>query len=100
TGARDLDQGASTLCVSLANIVFVRGRGGWAAEFVQRTRPVVNTSNLDESVKRRRMLPPGHGQKLHLAPDGSPSIGIASSDGSVGTCSGARMAPKPADAIC
>src|SRR6266581_4710853 len=26
---------------------------------------------------------------------GSPSIGIAVSDGSVGACSGARMAPKP-----
>src|SRR3954454_1483336 len=72
------DQGACTLCVSLvkilcvrlANIVFVRGRGGCAAEFVQRTRPVANTSNLDKSVKRRRILPPGHGQELHLAPDG------------------------------
>src|SRR6266487_2209744 len=31
---------------------------------------------------------------------GSPSIGIAVSDGSLGACSGARMAPKPADAIC
>src|SRR5947209_3289823 len=31
---------------------------------------------------------------------GSPSIGIAASDGSLGACSGARMAPKPADAIC
>jgi hypothetical protein len=72
------DQGACTLCVSLvkilcvrlANIVFVRGGGGCAAEFVQRTRPVANTSNLDKGVKRRRILPPRHGQKLHLAPDG------------------------------
>ena len=57
--------------VSLANIVLVRGRGRCAAEFVQRTRPVANTSNLDQRVKRRRILPPGHGQKLHLTPDGS-----------------------------
>ena len=39
-------------------------------EFVQRTRPVANTSNLDKGVKCRRILPPRHGQKLHLAPDG------------------------------
>ena len=58
------------MCVSLANIVLVRGRGRCAAEFVQRTRPVANTSNLDKGVKRRRILPPRHGQKLHLAPDG------------------------------
>ena len=32
--------------------------------------PVANTSNLDKDVKRRRILPPGHGQKLHLVPDG------------------------------
>src|SRR5215470_5275520 len=31
---------------------------------------------------------------------GSPSIGIAASDGSFGACSGTRMAPRPADAIC
>ena len=58
------------MCVSLANIVLVRGRGRCASEFVQRTRPVANTSNLDKGVKRRRILPPRHGQKLHLAPDG------------------------------
>src|SRR6185437_16111848 len=63
-----LDRGACTLCVSLANIVLVRGR--CAAEFVQRTRPVANTSNLDKGVKCRRILPSRHGQKLHLAPDG------------------------------
>jgi hypothetical protein len=70
TGACDFDQGACTLCVSLANIVLARGRGRCAAEFVQRTRPVANTSNLDKGVKRRRILPPRHGQELHLAPDG------------------------------
>src|SRR6478609_3557593 len=69
TRARDLDQGACALCVTLANIVLVPGRGRRAAEFVQRTRPVANTSNLDKGVKRRRILPPGHGQKLHLAPN-------------------------------
>src|SRR3954463_2398830 len=69
TGARDLDQGVCTLCVSLANIVLVRGRGRCASEVVQRTRPVANTSNLDKGVKRRRTLPPRYGQKLHLAPD-------------------------------
>ena len=58
------------MCVSLANIVVVRGRGSCAAEFVQRTRPVANTSNLDKGVKCRRILPPRHGQKVHLAPDG------------------------------
>src|SRR3954462_12254258 len=71
-GARDcgLDQGANILCVSFANIVPVRGRGGCAAEFVQCTCPVANPSNLDKGVKRRRVLPPRHGQKLHLASDG------------------------------
>src|SRR3954451_44870 len=71
-GARDLDQGVFTLCVSLANIVLVPGRGRFASEFVQRIRPVANTSNLNKGVKRRRILPPRHGQKLHLAPDGVP----------------------------
>src|SRR3954463_8319955 len=48
----------------------VGGRDRRAPRFVQRTRPVAKTSNLDKGVKRRRILPPGHGQKLHLAPDG------------------------------
>jgi len=30
----------------------------------------MNTSNLDKGVKRRRILSPRYGQKLHLAPDG------------------------------
>ena len=57
------------MCVSFANIVLIRRRGRCAAEFVQRARPVANTSNLDKGVKRRRILPPRHGQKLHLAPN-------------------------------
>jgi hypothetical protein len=31
---------------------------------------------------------------------GSPSIPTVASDGSLGACSGAKMAPKPANAIC
>jgi hypothetical protein len=55
TGARDLDQGACTLWIIPANIVPVRGRGRGrcTAKLVQRARPIVNTSNLDEGVKRR-----------------------------------------------
>ena len=64
-----MDKRAFTLCVSLANIVLVRGRDNCVAEFFQRTRPVVSTSNLDKGVECRRILPPGYGQKLHLAPD-------------------------------
>src|SRR6516165_11321915 len=56
--------------LSDAGEIALRGRGRCSGEFVQRTRPVVNTSNLDKGVKRRRILPPRHGQKLHLAPDG------------------------------
>src|ERR1700754_2041866 len=70
TGVCELNQGACTLCVNLANIVLAGDRGRCAAEFVLRTRPVTNTGNLDKGIKRRRILPPRHGQKLHLAPDG------------------------------
>ena len=58
------------MCVTLTNIVLARDRGRCAAEFVQRTRPVTSSSNLDKGVKRRRIRPPRHGQELHLAPDG------------------------------
>ena len=57
------------MCVNLANIVLAQDGGRCAAEFVLRTRPVTNTGNLDKGIKRRRILPPRHGQKLHLAPD-------------------------------